>query len=63
MNGKRASTIIGSLPSGLYRRPRNYTGSADPIPKDGRSRADVHKDTITAGGELHPALRTLIRIE
>lgn len=50
LNGKRVCTIIGSLPSGLYRRPRNYTGSADPIPKDGRSRADVPKHNYRRWG-------------
>ena len=39
---------VHSLSSGLYRRPRSSTGSADPA-IGRRSRA------VTAGGEFHPA--------
>jgi hypothetical protein len=48
---------IGSLPSGLYRRPRNHTGSADPTEMGARGLMCLR--TITAGGEFRPALRTL----
>src|SRR5690606_9045623 len=41
------------------RRLRNHTGSADPT-EGGRSRAWAIQ-AITAGGEFHPALRTLDR--
>ncbi len=43
-----------SLASGLYRRPRSYTGSADPGVFEKRKALAGY----TAGGELHPALRT-----
>lgn len=42
-----------------YRRLRLLTGSADPYPREGRSRALLipKKNGNTAGGDLHPALR------
>jgi hypothetical protein len=54
--------FVCSLPSGLYRRPRSYTESADLSHFEEmreRSRAFGFRQ-FTAGGELHPALRTLM---
>ncbi len=41
------------------RRPWIFTRSADPALADRRSRAFSYYSEITAGGELHPALRTI----
>lgn len=46
-----------SLPSGLYRRLRHRTGSAD-LPATPEALAGSRPGPDTAGGELHPALRT-----
>lgn len=43
------------LPSGLYRRFRNLTGSADKICS--RTIGYLKETRITAGGEFHPALK------
>jgi hypothetical protein len=46
------------------RRPRNYTGSADPNASTETlgARGLMRSLAITAGGDLHPALRTLARM-
>jgi len=45
-----------SLPSGLYRRLRHLTGSADPSVLRRKALAGSGLSPNTAGGEFHPAL-------
>src|SRR5262245_17740550 len=55
-----------SLPSGLYRRLRIHTESADPSAltkresHERKALAGSGDGTLTAGGDLHPALRTSV---
>jgi len=51
------AVVTCSLLSGLYRRLRHLTGSAD-LPAEPEALAGSGITPDTAGGELHPALRT-----